>query len=104
MSWDRPFAQPVPLPEGAPAQTLRDAADFIRKLPLPERDDQEWRLAVQMLIDAAEDRGPMLFARMGIVRALEAHVARTLNPGGQGPGQGQDRGQGNLKCDRDASI
>jgi hypothetical protein len=98
MSWDRPFAQPVPLPEGAPAQTLRDAADYIRKLPQPERDGQEWRLAVQMLIDAAEDRGPMLFARMGIVRALEACTERTLNPEGQGPGQD------NLKCDRDASI
>jgi len=76
MSWDRPFAQPVPLPEGPPAQTLRDAAGYIRKLPQPERDGQEWRLAVQMLIDAAEDRGPMLFARMGIVRALEAHAER----------------------------
>ncbi len=48
MSWDRPFAQPVPLPEGPPAQTLRDAAAYIRKLPQPERDCQEWRLAVQM--------------------------------------------------------
>ncbi|WP_145963689.1 hypothetical protein [Bradyrhizobium algeriense] len=79
---------------------MRDAADYIRKLPQPERDRQEWRLAVQMLIDAAEDRGPMLFARMGIVRALEAHIARTLDSEGQGPSH--DRGQGNLKCDRDA--
>ncbi|MEH2546851.1 hypothetical protein V1283_003496 [Bradyrhizobium sp. AZCC 2262] len=101
MSWDRPFAQPVPLPEGPPAQTLRDAADYVRKLPLPERDCQEWRLAVQMLIDAAEDRGPMLFARMGIVRALEARVERTtLAP----EPQGQDQDRGKLKCDRDASI
>ena len=102
MSWDRPFAQPVPLPEGPPAQTLRDAADYVRKLPQPERDCQEWRLAVQMLIDAAEDRGPMLFARMGIVRALEAHAERTLNPGRQGPSQ--DPSQGDLKCERDVAI
>ena len=74
MSWDRPFAQPVPLPKGPPAQTLRDAADYIRTLPQPERECQEWRLAIQMLIDAAEDRGPMLFARMGIVRAIEGKV------------------------------
>ena len=74
MSWDRPFAQPVPLPEGPPAQTLRDAADYIRKLPQSERDCREWQLAFQMLIDAAEDRGPVLFAGMGIVRALEARV------------------------------
>jgi hypothetical protein len=101
MSWDRPFAQPVPLPEGPPAQTLRDAADYVRKLPLPERDCQEWRLAVQLLIDAAEDRGPVLFARMGIVRALEARVERTaLAP----EPQDQDQDRGKLKCDRDASI
>jgi hypothetical protein len=53
-----------------------------------------------MLIDAAEDRGPMLFARMGMVRALEAHVERTLNP--ERPAPSQDRGK--LKRDRDASI
>jgi hypothetical protein len=74
MSWDRPFAQPVPLPKGPPARTLRHAADYIRTLPPPERERQEWRLAIQMLIDAAEDRGPMLFARMGIVRALETDI------------------------------
>jgi hypothetical protein len=33
-----------------------------------------------MLIDAAEDRGPMLFARMGIARALETHAERTSDP------------------------
>jgi hypothetical protein len=71
MSWDRPFDQPVPLPKGAPARTLRDAANYIKNLPKPEHDRQEWRLAVQMLIDAAENRGPMLFARMGMMRAME---------------------------------
>ena len=98
MSWDRPFPQPVPLPQGPPAQTLRDAADYIRKLPQPERDCQEWRLAVQMLIDAAEDRGPMLFARMGIVRALEGNVESTLVP------THEDASQGRPKKDRDASV
>jgi hypothetical protein len=71
MSWDRPFGQPLPLPGGRPAITLRDAGDYIRKLPESERDTPEWRLAIQMLIDAAEDRGPVLFARMGIERAVE---------------------------------
>jgi hypothetical protein len=70
MSWDRPFDQPVPLPSGPPARTLRDAANFIKKLPKAEHDSPEWRLAVHMLIEAAEDRGPMLFARMGIIRAF----------------------------------
>ena len=74
MSWDRPFDQPVPLPSGPPARTLRDAANYIKMLPMPERETSEWRLAVQMLTDAAEDRGPMLFAKMGILGAVEHYV------------------------------
>ena len=70
MTWERPFDQPVPLPKGAPAQTLRDAANYISKLPALERDTPECRLAIQVLIDAAEDRGPMLFAKVGIERAI----------------------------------
>ena len=68
MSWDRPFDQPFPLPSGPPARTLRDAANYIKKLSEKERDTPEWRMAIQMLIDAAEGRGPMLFAKMGIYR------------------------------------
>ena len=71
MSWDRPFDQPVSLPGQRSARTLRDAANYIRELPEPERNTPEWRLAIQMLIDAAENSGPMLFARMGIERAVE---------------------------------
>jgi hypothetical protein len=80
VSWDRPFDQPVPLPSGAPARTLRDAANYIKKLPKSEHDRQEWRLAVQMLIDAAEDRGPMLFARLGLLRATNRDVQRVFDP------------------------
>jgi hypothetical protein len=71
MSWDRPFDQPIPLPSGLTARTLRDAANYIARLPKSEHDDLKWRLAVQMLIDAAEDRGPMMFAKMGMLRAME---------------------------------
>lgn len=98
MSWNRPFAQPVPLPKGPPAQTLRDAADYIKTMPQPERERQEWRLAIQMLIDAAEDRGPTLFARMGILRALEANIETPLDVQRPSPRQRK------LKSDRDASI
>ena len=71
MSWERPFDQPVQLPGQRPARTLRDAGNYIRELPQSQRDTREWRLAVQMLIDAAEDRGPVLFAKMGMLRAME---------------------------------
>jgi hypothetical protein len=74
MSWDRPFAQPVPLPGGRPARTLRDANDFVRKLPRLEQDSAEWRSAVRSLTDAAEDRGAMLLAKFGMDRALSRKI------------------------------
>jgi hypothetical protein len=74
VSWDRPFDKPIPLPGGASARTLHDAAKFIIMLPKSQRDRADWRLAIMMLIDAAEDRGPMLFARMGIQRAMESKL------------------------------
>ena len=85
MSWERPFDQPVPLPSGPPARTLRDAANYIKKLSETERDTPEWRLAIQMLIDAAEGCGPMLFAKMGIDRAVNRNVKREFNPSRKDP-------------------
>ena len=80
MSWERPFDQPVPLPSGPPARTLRDAANFIKQLPKAERETPEWRLAIQMLIDASEGCGPMLFARLGIERATFRDGDGTTDP------------------------
>jgi hypothetical protein len=80
MSWERPFDQPIHLPSGPPARTLRDAANYIKTLQKSERDVREWRLAIQMLIDAAEDSGPMLFAEMGMDRALNRKVEDVVNP------------------------
>jgi hypothetical protein len=79
MSWDRPFAHPLPLPSGPPARTLRAAANYIKKLPQAEHDSPDWQIAIGMLIEAAEDRGPMMFAKMAILRAVNRHVERPLN-------------------------
>jgi hypothetical protein len=80
VSWERPFDQPVPLPKGPPARTLRDAANYIKKLPASERETPECRLAIQVLIDAAEDRGPMLLAKMGIQCAFYRNAKRPMIP------------------------
>jgi len=68
------------LPGEPPARTLRDAGNYIRRLPESERDKPEWRLAIQMLIDAAEDRGSMLFAKTGMERALNRWREPGINP------------------------
>jgi hypothetical protein len=58
--------------------TLRDAADYIMKLPKAEQNLEAWQTAVEALIMAAEDRGPLMHARIGVLRALNRNVERTL--------------------------
>ena len=58
--------------------TLRDAADFIMKLPKAEQDLEEWQTAIACLIGAAEGRDFMMHARIGVLRALNCNVQRTL--------------------------
>jgi hypothetical protein len=40
------------------------------KLPKAERDLPHWQAAIEAVIMAAEDRGPMLHARVGMLRAM----------------------------------
>jgi hypothetical protein len=70
MSWSTPFESPIPLPKGKPLVTLKDAADYIKRLPKAEHDKPHWQLAVEVLILAAEDRGPLMHARIGMLQAL----------------------------------
>jgi hypothetical protein len=45
--------------------TLRDAAQYITKLPKAEHDAKEWRAAMEALLLVAEHDGPTQFARIG---------------------------------------
>jgi hypothetical protein len=70
VSWDQQFFDPIELPNGHKLVTLRDAAKFIITLPKAERDADEWQAAMQPLILVAEQDGPAMFARIGVMRAL----------------------------------
>jgi hypothetical protein len=50
------------------------------KLPKAEQNTAEWQAATEALIMAAEDRGPLMHARVGVLRALNRNVERTFNP------------------------
>ena len=79
MSWDHAFFDPIILPgRKQPLRTLRDAAQYITKLPKAEHDADEWQAAMQALLLVAEQDGPM-FARIGIMRALNRHVERVFD-------------------------
>lgn len=79
MTWKRPFEDPMPLPNGRPLVTLKDAADYIMKLPKAEQNFAEWQAATEALIMAAEKRGPLMHARIGMLRALNRNVERVFN-------------------------
>ena len=55
-------------------------AAYIMKLPKAEQDLEAWQTAVEAMIMAAEDRGPLMHARIGVLRALNRHVERVFNP------------------------
>jgi hypothetical protein len=78
MSWDRSFADPIELP-GKNRITLRDAALYITKLPKAEHDAEEWQAAMEALLLVVEHGGPTMFARIGIMRALNRNVVREFN-------------------------
>jgi hypothetical protein len=50
------------------------------KLPTAERHLEEWQAAIEALLMAAEDRGPLMHARIGVLRALKRNVERVFNP------------------------
>jgi hypothetical protein len=78
--WKRRFDEPIPLPHGRQLVTLEDAGNYITKLPKAEHQHQEWQAAMEALILVATSGGPTMFARIGVMRALNRHVERVFNP------------------------
>ena len=56
--------------------TLKDAADYVTKLPNAEQNKPEWQTAIHCLIEAAEGRVSLMHARVGVLRALNAGKVR----------------------------
>jgi hypothetical protein len=90
MSWDQRFLDPIMLPgRKQPLVTLRDAAQYITKLPKAEHDTEEWQAAMEALLLVAELDGPPMFARIGIMRALNRGYVREFNTSRKGTRWGQ---------------
>jgi hypothetical protein len=77
--WKRPFNEPIPLPRGRHLVTLEDAGNYITKLPKAEHEAPEWQAAMEALILVATLGGPTMFARIGVMRALNRHVERVFD-------------------------
>jgi hypothetical protein len=78
--WSREFYEPIALPDGTTVVTLRDAAGYITGLPDAEAVVPEWHAAIEALMLVADLGGPTMFARIGMIRALNRHHVREFNP------------------------
>jgi hypothetical protein len=74
--WKRLFDGPIPLPRGRKLVTLHDTGDYITKLSKAEHEAPEWQAAMEALILVATSGGPTMFARIGVMRALNREVDR----------------------------
>jgi hypothetical protein len=76
--WSARFHIPIALPDGRKLTTLRDAGEYIQALPRAKHERPEWQVAVEMLIAAVEERGPLMFAEIAVRKhAIVVHV-RTI--------------------------
>jgi hypothetical protein len=80
VSWGARFDDPIPLANGRKLLTLQDAATHITNLPKKESDLPEWQAAIEALMLVADRGGPTMFARIGVMRALNRHVERVFDP------------------------
>jgi hypothetical protein len=78
--WKSAFDDPIPLPSGRKLVALLDAATYVTKLPKKDADTAERQAAIEGLMLVAELGGPTMFARIGIMRALNRHVERVFDP------------------------
>jgi hypothetical protein len=74
--WSRKFDSPIPLPKGRQLVTLKDAGTHITKLAKSEHTAAEWQAAIEALILVATLGGPTMFARIGIMLALNRGYVR----------------------------
>jgi hypothetical protein len=77
--WRRRFGELIPLPGGGKLVTLEDAGTYITKLSKAEHEAPEWQAAMEAMILVATQGGPTMFARTGIMRALNRHHVREFN-------------------------
>jgi hypothetical protein len=78
--WSREFYDPIPLPRGRQLVTLKDAGTYITELPKAEQKLAEWQAAMKALLLVVEQNGPTMFARIGMMQALNRHVKLVFNP------------------------
>jgi hypothetical protein len=72
--WKRRFDKPIKLPGGGKLFTLKHAIAWLAKeIPQSEHAMKEVQTAARCVTEAAENDGPMQFARIGMMKAINRH-------------------------------
>jgi hypothetical protein len=70
VSWDQRLFDPIMLPGRKPLVTLRDAAQYIIKLPKAECEMPDWETAIEWLMLVDEHGGDPMVPRIAMFRFL----------------------------------
>jgi hypothetical protein len=73
VSWSKRFVPAIQLPEGGELRTLDDARAYILDLPEEAQQLTVWQNAVEALLLVVKHNGPTMFARIGMMQALDPH-------------------------------
>ena len=74
--------------------TLEDAGAYITQLPKADQQLDEWQIAIEARWLVVKQNGPTMFARIGVMKALNRHVERVFNSKAQRYPLGQTETQG----------
>ena len=61
------------MPGRKPLVTLRDAAQYIMKLPKAEQQAMQWQTAAEVLMLVGEHGGDPMVPRIAMMKALQSH-------------------------------
>ena len=76
--WSRKFSEPIEFPNGETLVTLQDAIAWLAKSS--EHNVQEVQVAAYYLTEAAENNGPMAFARIAMLKVINRNRPRDVTP------------------------
>ena len=75
--WSHKFSEPIELPDGKKLITLQDAITWLAKsVPASEHDLPVVQMAAHCVTEAAENHGPMVFARISMLKAINRDKQR----------------------------
>ena len=82
--------EPIKLPDGKKLITLADVIAWLAKeVPKSEHRMKQVQAAAHCVTEAAENDGPLLFARIGMMQAINRHKLEKFDPKRKSPHWGK---------------